>query len=117
MAFDSKETSRFNVKAPARITRDNTKVKVRGIIKNYHTQDGKAVLYIRIGNKLARMTDDRNVRILKSDRSAIIAMMQKNRKNYTFVYEDEVPTYNGEKLSATPCFTVRKWLHDAILGE
>ena len=117
MAFDSKETSRFNVKAPARITRDNTKVKVRAIIKNYHKQDGKAVLYVMVGNRLARMTDDRNVTILKSRPCNLIKAMKTNTKNYTFVYEDEVPTYNGEKLGVTPCFTVSKWLHDAILGE
>lgn len=110
MAFDS-------VKAPARITRDKTKVKVRAIIKNYHLQDGKAVLYIMIGNRLARMADDRNVRILKSRPCHLLKVMKKNTKNYTFVYEDEVPTYNGEKLGATPCFKVSKWLHDEILGE
>jgi len=110
MAFDS-------VKAPARITRDMTKVKIRAIIKNYHKQDGKAVLYVMVGNRLARMTDDRNVRIMASSPYNLINGMQTNTKNYTFVYEDEVPTYNGEKLGVTPCFTVRKWLHDAILGE
>jgi cupin superfamily acireductone dioxygenase involved in methionine salvage len=98
-------------------TRDKTKVKVRAIIKEYHTYDGKSVLYFMVGNKLARMADDRNVRILRSHPCHLIKAMQKNTKNYTFVYEDEVPTYNGEKLGVTPCFTVRKWLHDAILGE